>query len=647
MEFRQLNLDFHTSEAIEGIGKAFNKQQFQKCLKMGHISSVNLFAKCHHGWSYHPTKVGDMHPHLDFDLLGSQIEAAREIGVKTPIYFSSGFDERSAALHPEWVSKIYGQKAITEPAWKFMCVNTEYLDYLCKQIAETLSVYKADGVFVDISAPRPCVCETCKKKLLEMGKNPENSADVWEFANIVYADFAAKIRATIDKINPELGLFFNAGHVFRGRRDISFGNTHLEIESLPTGGWGYDDFPVSAAYARTLGMEYLGMTGKFHLSWGEFGGFKHYNALRYEVSMFGANGAKFCVGDQLHPSGKMDEATYDIIGRAYAEAEEKEPWIDGAENIAEIGVLSVEAVENYYHGIKSDPIRHNNSDYGCVRILNEGHYLYNFVDVYEDFSKYKLLILPDKVETDEFIKGKIKEAVKCGTKILATGKSGTFNGKLSFDFGCEFCGRNEFNPTYIKPDFPVKSFKNTSFVIYSPSYVTKITDGTELAICENPYFNRTVEHFCSHMHAPSNGEKACCGISEGKDGIYIAWELFNEYAEMGSLIGKEIIHSIIDRMLEKTVETNLPQQGILTMTSQNDRVIVHLLYAAAVKRGNVEVIEETLPVLNTKVKVKNGFEPQKVYLAPQNKEIDFVFKDGYTEFTVDCFECHQMVVMEK
>ena len=31
-------------------------------------------------------------------------------------------------------------------------------------------------------------------------------------------------------------------------------NTHLELESLPTGGWGYDHFPLSARYAQTLGM---------------------------------------------------------------------------------------------------------------------------------------------------------------------------------------------------------------------------------------------------------------------------------------------------------------------------------------------------------------------------------------------------------
>ncbi len=35
-----------------------------------------------------------------FDLLGAQIEAAHEIGVKTPVYLSAGLDEKIARQHP-------------------------------------------------------------------------------------------------------------------------------------------------------------------------------------------------------------------------------------------------------------------------------------------------------------------------------------------------------------------------------------------------------------------------------------------------------------------------------------------------------------------------------------------------------------------
>ena len=87
---RQVHLDFHTSGQIEGIGSRFDKEQFKRCLKKGHVNSITLFAKCHHGWAYFPSEENEMHPWLDFDLLGAQMEACREIGVKTPVYISGG-----------------------------------------------------------------------------------------------------------------------------------------------------------------------------------------------------------------------------------------------------------------------------------------------------------------------------------------------------------------------------------------------------------------------------------------------------------------------------------------------------------------------------------------------------------------------------
>ena len=86
-------------------------------------------------------------------------------------------------------------------------------------------------------------------------------------------------------------LFFNFGHVRRGRRDILKYFSHLEIESLPTSFWGYEHFPVSARYVETLGIEFLGMTGKFHHIWGEVGGYKKPEALLYECGAMLAQGA--------------------------------------------------------------------------------------------------------------------------------------------------------------------------------------------------------------------------------------------------------------------------------------------------------------------------------------------------------------------
>ena len=75
MRYRQIHLDFHTSEHIPGIGSRFDPDKFADTFARADVDSVTVFSKCHHGWSYHPTKVGERHPHLDFDLLKAQLDA--------------------------------------------------------------------------------------------------------------------------------------------------------------------------------------------------------------------------------------------------------------------------------------------------------------------------------------------------------------------------------------------------------------------------------------------------------------------------------------------------------------------------------------------------------------------------------------------
>ena len=99
---RQVHLDFHTSEHIPDVGARFDKRQWQEGLQLGRLNSITVFAKCHHSWSYYPTEVGRPHPTLQCDLLGGQIEACHEIGVRAPIYYTIGWSANDAEDHPEW-----------------------------------------------------------------------------------------------------------------------------------------------------------------------------------------------------------------------------------------------------------------------------------------------------------------------------------------------------------------------------------------------------------------------------------------------------------------------------------------------------------------------------------------------------------------
>lgn len=647
MNFRQVHLDFHTSEKIDGIGSGFSKENFQAMLKLGHVNSITVFSKCHHGWTYHPTKASVQHPGLKFDLLKAQIEAAHEIGVKTPVYISAGLDEKYALDHPDWLVRNQDQstqwvKDFRTPGYHKHCFNSDYLDVLLAQIKEVVENYDADGIFLDIVGVADCYCCNCLKIMKKEGLDPENPADVHLLAERTYKKYTDAVEKTIHSIKPDMPIFHNSGHITRGRRDLAHVNTHLELESLPTGGWGYDHFPISARYVQGLGMEFLGMTGKFHQSWGEFGGYKHPNALKYEVALAAANGAKCSIGDQLHPTGKMDEATYALIGEAYSYLEQIEDWCDNVKSVAEVGVLSVQSV----NGIGKSG-RECISDNGAARMLLEGKYTFDIIDLDTDSSKYNVIILPDSMKLDDKAKAFVDGFLKNGGKIIAAGSAPIMNDEFAFDLGAQFEGENEFKPTYIRPSFELKSLRNAAFVTYSGSYNVKaaVVEG----YIQNPYFNRTVEHFCSHRHTPCANKNSSPAITIGKDGAYLAWNIFEDYAEKGSLFLKEVFFHVLDNMLgERMIKTNLPAQGIMTVQEQQDRFVAHMLYAAPVTRGkDTQIIEDLIPIYDTELEITLPSAPKKVYLAPQMTEIPYELDGNTVKLKVDKFTGHQMIVFDK
>ena len=161
MRFRQVHLDFHTFDSIDGIGAKFNKKQFQDALEKGCVDSITVFAKCHHGWMYYPAETTPMHPNLNFDLLAAQIEAANEIDVKTPIYISAGIDERIAREHTDWLVRnkddgTLWTNSFTAPGFHLLCFNSPYLEVLLNQIRETITRFDGNGIFLDITSITPC-----------------------------------------------------------------------------------------------------------------------------------------------------------------------------------------------------------------------------------------------------------------------------------------------------------------------------------------------------------------------------------------------------------------------------------------------------------------------------------------------------------
>ncbi|MFZ4683323.1 MAG: alpha-amylase family protein [Terrimicrobiaceae bacterium] len=671
LRYRQIHLDFHTSPHIPGIGDRFDKKRWQETLKAAAVDSITLFSKCHHGWSYHPSTVGKMHPQLGFDLLRAQYEATKEAGINAPVYLSAGVDNLAAHEHPDWRGlDKEGRYADWNPgvfkaAFRAMDFHSPYLDYLCEQIREAVRLFPdCDGIFLDIIAQH----QSCSRWSLDFmkanGLDPEKEEDRERSSFLALEKYYQRTTAAAKSLRSDMPIFHNAGHIPRGRHDLLAYFSHLELESLPTGGWGYDHFPMSAKYACNLPFDFLGMTGKFHTTWGEFGGYKHPNALRYECAAMLAYGAKCSVGDQLHPNGTLDPSTYQIIGEAYREVESKEAWCSGAEQVFDLAILSSEA-ESATH-------RESLSDEGACRVLLESHFLFGLVDRTMDFNSYKALVLPDDIRMDAVLKTKLDAFLAQGGKLVLSGESGLWKDRaeFAFDLGAEYDGPSPYFPPDNEPNrghdylLPMPelraSFVQMPTVMYERSHRIRVTKGESLGQIFDPYFNRTWEHFCSHQHTPNqeNPSGFDCGVRHGNI-LYFSHPVFRHYRAYGAVVNREFIVKSIRAFLGNalTLSTNLPSTARVTLTkrAKENRHVLHLLYAPTVSRGgivqlsggnvsggqSVEVIEELPPLRDVEVQLR--LPVRSALLVPQGGALSIKTLGDHINLCLPALSCHQMI----
>lgn len=673
LRYRQVHLDFHTSEHIPGVGSAFDPDAFVATLKGAHVDSITLFAKCHHGWSYYPTKVGAPHPSLARpDLLGDMVTALAAADIEAPIYISVQWDERNARLHPEWrvlsasnafqhaLPKDPSSAKQLSPAWHTLCLNHEaYRKELLEQAREVLKRYDTPGLFFDIVLTPDCVCPSCLATIAEMGLDPEKPADRLKKDEWVNERFRRELSAALRAEFPGVRIFYNCGHIHKQGPRRFDAYTHLEIESLPTGGWGYDHFPSSARYAAFLGLDFMSHTGKFHTSWGEFGGFKHPQALEYETAQMVSLGAKCLVGDQLHPNGAINRDTYASIAPAYARIEKLEPYLEGARQISEIAVMSAE----YFH---PEGARNSVSDDGAVQMLLELKRPFDVIDPSARFADYPLLILPDSIPVDGDLERRLTEYVGAGGKIIFSGTSAIdADRRVRLPAGIECAGPpTAFYPTYLRGARGLDSgMPETPFVMYGVAQTIAARGAAVLAEVAAPYFNRTYAHFSSHQHAPDNPDAPAIGAGVTLHGnvAYVAYPIFDMYQAMGQPLYRNVVGRLIDRLLPDPVfATDLPTAGRATLTRQDEhkRHVLHLLYGPPQVRGKrvpldngayraMEMIEDIPAIGPVSARIRLPRAPVRVYDAMTGSDVPWSRSDdGLVEVTLPRLHIHAALVFE-
>ncbi|MBO5313334.1 MAG: alpha-L-fucosidase [Clostridia bacterium] len=634
-----VHLDFHTGPDIEGIGESFNKEEFARTLKESHVDLITVFAKCHHGYCYYPTKVGTQHPHLKFDLMKAEIDACHSVGVKAPIYITMGWSKKDADEHPEWHHiNFWTKKPIyygTEPggdldtsisdcSWTTLCPVGPYKQHLIditKEICENYDV--SDGIFYDICFIHDaCSCESCKAGMRKQGLDPDNYEDSKKYFREQRIAMMKELTGIVQSYSKNANVFYNGG-ADMNRPEYHPYQTHYELEDLPTAWGGYDLMPLRAKYFEKYGKLFLGMTGKFHHSWGEFGGFKNKDALKYELADMVSIGASMSVGDHLHPSGTLDKSTYAIMGHAFGYIDKIEKYSENTSAYTDLAIW----------------ISHTESDMGCSKLLQIMHLEYDLVESGDDLSKYKCIILPDRVNLTESDKRAIVNFTQNGGKVIASFSS-AFN-----ELGIEMLGESEYTQDYIKCDIDEVT---TPFLSYSHAYKVK-ADGEVLAQVYEPFFNRTWRHFCGHKNTPNRQEPATYpALVKTGNVLYFAHPVFEAYNKSGNYILQKYMINAIESFYDKCIKVdNMMSCGRVRIRKSKDKSFyaLHLLYAPPVNRGNVCLLEDFPEIRNINVTVKVEEAVKSVVSQPNGEEIPFIQNGNELTFTVDSLILHKLIVI--
>ncbi|MCY4422436.1 MAG: alpha-L-fucosidase [Acidimicrobiaceae bacterium] len=657
----QVHLDFHTSEHLGAIGGDFDADEFAEKLGGAGIDQVNLFAKCHHGWSYYPTGVGCMHPGLRFDLLGEQIRACQAAGLAVAAYYTVGWSAQDLNEHPEWaavgrdgtpqaINVAHDAKA-DEPrpptSWVYLCPDGEYLDLMVAQVEEIARLYDPDGLWFDICATVPCFCARCRAKMSSRRVDLGDGEAVRDFNQRRWQRALQALRRAARTGASARPVFFNGTTVLHGdiyyaadaRYGLSSFNSHQEMEHLPTTWGGYDKLPLRARYYHSLGYDLVAMSGKFHTSWGEFGGYKSQRALEYEARSMIANGARCSFGDQLHPSGCLDDQTYDLLGTVYRSVAELNGFTDGARPYSRLALCPSESEDD---------------DQGVARALLEAH---------REFVVVTPGGLDPACHDAVVVAGPLPDAAGCelvrfasaGGRILALGDAArglarqTRAALLGIDNAGEPSGDGDYSSYSAVELVPLGSGLAYN---YEPGWRFELVAGAEvLAGIHDAYFDRTYGRYCSHENAPpqkhASGHPA---VHRHGPHLVAAHPLGRLYLRHGAEVHRSLLWALFSAVDTRPVivVSGLPAGGRVTVLDQPERsrTLVHALYAPPVQRGRSVVVDDVVAVPGVSATVRLDSEVAAASDGRRGAPLPLARgQDGSVSFDLPVIEMHAVVVL--
>ena len=578
-------------------------------------------------------------------------------------------NEYAANAHPEWVAidpdgrrvKHLGRdvpraESALHAGWQVLDMSSPYQEYLAQQIEEILERYRpVDGIFLDMCWDQPSVSQWAVEGMTRRNLDPRLAQHRERYARQVALDYMRRFSAMVEAAGrgaDHLGIWFNS----RPKTNLHVERQFLrrvEIEALPTGGWGYAYFPYVARFVRPLGLPTLTHTGRFFKSWGDNAGLKPPAALKYECCQVLSQGMTGGIGDLLHPRGVPQPAVYELIGNAYAHVAACEPFVAG-------GTLQSQIALIVDPELGDDP---GAAGLGATRALQQLQQQFDIVPPTAPLDAYELVLVPETTAVDAALHEALRGYLARGGALILSGTAGldAEGQPLLPEQGVESCGPSPFSHTFLRLAQAVAGgIPEYDHVTYETGPRIKPAPGAEsLAGVVEPYFERHFARFSGHSYtAPAQLAPWSAVVRNGRV-ITFAFPILGAYGRHAVPVYRRLLGNCIDLLLPEPLLRVADAPSLLetTVVRAGPRTVVHLLCFARERRAEsfdhrrgrttgLDIVEDAIPLLEQRLAVKLPAAPRGAALQPHGVALPVAYRDGYAHVRVTLRDGHGMLVFD-
>ncbi len=450
--YRGYLIDHHSPAppvvTLEGLDPA----EYERFFGEANISNLMLYTKDHWGYSYYDTNIGTRHPALKSDWIAEISAILRQKRIEFNAYYCLEYDTLAPKQHPEWAIRDREGKPVVLKGriakWGMPCYETGYRKYVLGQLAEVVTNYRPDSLFLDIFGKSLCYCDCCRKLFRERygydlpfdTQSAENELAAFDFGekghdvNAFLEDSAARmledVIRTVKGIDPDIKVTINFAALYPKRiRDM----LDYQFTEPWAGNW------LSAAYSRDTAKGQYPQLGPGDVS--EIYNYRPDSIYKLAAAEIAAQGCRvFLYSGSQHVDGSLEHTEAHKIGAAFREVERFERYLSDREVIADVAILQSDSstaakagthvVVNAIGRCKRSDV-HREAILGAMKLCDRSGYTWKIVPEQEltrDEAKcFKVIILAGMYHITSSLYEVLKNYLREGGRIIADSECGLYN----------------------------------------------------------------------------------------------------------------------------------------------------------------------------------------------------------------------------